>query len=65
MVRRVCDLENLVNEEAIGRVGLQRHVKKKIQLAPFLPSQLYKLYLHYIFFAQPLLVQPLFYLKVY
>jgi hypothetical protein len=25
----VCDLENLVNEEAIARVGLQRHVKKK------------------------------------
>jgi hypothetical protein len=25
----VCDLENLVNEEAIARVGLQRQVKKK------------------------------------
>jgi hypothetical protein len=24
----MCDLENLVNEEAIARVGLQRHVKK-------------------------------------
>jgi hypothetical protein len=28
MARRVCDLENLVNEEAIARVGLQRHIKK-------------------------------------
>jgi hypothetical protein len=28
VARRVCDLENLVNEEAIARVGLQRHVKK-------------------------------------
>jgi uncharacterized membrane protein YjjP (DUF1212 family) len=28
VARRVCDLENLVNEEAISRVGLQRHVKK-------------------------------------
>jgi hypothetical protein len=27
----VCDLENLVNEEAIARVGLQRHMKKKIE----------------------------------
>jgi hypothetical protein len=26
----VCDLENLVNEEAIARVGLQRHIKKTI-----------------------------------
>jgi hypothetical protein len=26
----VCDLENLVNEEAIARVGLQRHMKKII-----------------------------------
>jgi hypothetical protein len=25
----VCDLENLVNEEAIARVGLQRHMKSK------------------------------------
>ena len=25
----VCDLENLVNEEAITRVGSQRHSKKK------------------------------------
>jgi hypothetical protein len=25
----VCDLENLVNEEAIPRVGLQHHMKKK------------------------------------
>jgi hypothetical protein len=25
----LCDLENPVNEEAIARVGLQRHVKKK------------------------------------
>jgi hypothetical protein len=25
----VCDLENLVNEEAIARVGLQSHMKKK------------------------------------
>jgi hypothetical protein len=28
VARRVCDLENFVNEEAIARVGLQRHVKK-------------------------------------
>jgi hypothetical protein len=28
--RRMCDLENLVNEEAIARVGLQRHVKKDV-----------------------------------
>jgi hypothetical protein len=28
VARRVCDLENLVNEEAIARVGLQRHMKK-------------------------------------
>jgi hypothetical protein len=27
VARRVCDLENLVNEEAIARVGLQRHLK--------------------------------------
>jgi hypothetical protein len=26
----VCDLENLVSEEAIARVGLQRHAKKKV-----------------------------------
>jgi hypothetical protein len=24
----VCGLENLVNEEAIARIGLQRHIKK-------------------------------------
>jgi hypothetical protein len=29
VARRVCDLENLVNEEAIARVGLQRHLGKK------------------------------------
>jgi hypothetical protein len=29
VARRVCDLENLVNEEAIAHVGMQRHVKKK------------------------------------
>jgi predicted DNA-binding protein (UPF0251 family) len=29
VARRVCDLENLVDEEAIARVGLQRHMKKK------------------------------------
>jgi hypothetical protein len=28
VVHRVCDLENLVNEEAIARVGLQRQIKK-------------------------------------
>jgi hypothetical protein len=32
MARRVCDLENLVNEEAIARVGLQRQVKKNIYI---------------------------------
>ena len=26
----VCDLENLKNEEAMTRVGLQRHRKKKL-----------------------------------
>jgi hypothetical protein len=35
VARRVCDLENLVNEEAIARVGLQRHVKKKKQIDVF------------------------------
>jgi hypothetical protein len=30
VARRVCDLENLVNEEAIAQVELQRHVNKKI-----------------------------------
>jgi hypothetical protein len=28
----VCDLENLVNEEAIARVGPQRHIKKILGL---------------------------------
>jgi hypothetical protein len=28
----VCDLENLVNEEAMTRVGSQRHRKKKLTL---------------------------------
>jgi hypothetical protein len=28
----VCDLENLVSEEAIARVELQRHVKKIITI---------------------------------
>jgi hypothetical protein len=28
----VCDLENLVNEEAIARDGLQRHIKKKYKM---------------------------------
>jgi hypothetical protein len=32
VARRVCNLENLVNEDAIARVGLQRHVKKKIHV---------------------------------
>jgi hypothetical protein len=34
----VCDLENLVNEEAIARVRLQRHVKKKTfsEIVPFI-----------------------------
>jgi hypothetical protein len=30
VARRVCDLENLVSEEAIARVGLQRHVKQML-----------------------------------
>jgi hypothetical protein len=30
VARRVCDLENPVNEEAKARVGPQRHVKKII-----------------------------------
>jgi hypothetical protein len=30
VTRRMCDIENLVNEEAIARVGLQRHVKKSV-----------------------------------
>jgi hypothetical protein len=29
VARRVCDLENLVNEEAIARVGLRCHTKKR------------------------------------
>jgi hypothetical protein len=29
VARRVCGLENHVNEEAIAGVGLQRHLKKK------------------------------------
>jgi hypothetical protein len=28
LARRVCDLENLVNEEAVALVGLQRHTKR-------------------------------------
>jgi hypothetical protein len=32
VARRMCDLVKLVNEEAIARVGLQRHVKKKNSL---------------------------------
>jgi hypothetical protein len=28
VARPVCGLENLMNEEAIARIGLQRHVKK-------------------------------------
>jgi hypothetical protein len=36
VARRVCDLENLVNEEAIARVGLQRHVKEKCVLCSYL-----------------------------
>jgi hypothetical protein len=32
VARRVCDLENLVNEEAIAHVGLQRHIKKYVRL---------------------------------
>ena len=28
----VCDLENLKNEEAMTRVGSQRHSKKKLNL---------------------------------
>jgi hypothetical protein len=28
VANRVCDLENLVSEEAVARVGLQRHVKQ-------------------------------------
>jgi hypothetical protein len=32
VARRVCDLENLVNEEAIASVGLQRYVKKNYNL---------------------------------
>ena len=30
----VCDLENLKNEEAMTRVGSQRHSKKKIYIIP-------------------------------
>jgi hypothetical protein len=30
----MCDLENLVNEEAIARVGLQRDVKKEEEDIP-------------------------------
>jgi len=30
----VCDLENLKNEEAMTRVGSQRHRKKQINIIP-------------------------------
>jgi hypothetical protein len=30
VARRVCDLENLRDEEAIARVGLQRYIKKNM-----------------------------------
>jgi hypothetical protein len=30
VARRVSDLENLMNEEAIARVGLQSHTKKVV-----------------------------------
>jgi len=31
----VCDLENLVNEEAMGCVGSQRHKKKLCFICPY------------------------------
>jgi hypothetical protein len=42
----VCDLENLLNEEAIVRVGLQRHVKKqkKNYMAVFLSCRFFKFF---------------------
>jgi hypothetical protein len=29
VARRMCDLENIVNKEAMTRVKLQHHIKKK------------------------------------
>jgi hypothetical protein len=40
VTRRVCDLENLVNEEAIAPAWLQRHVKK-IQMIKLFITQFY------------------------
>jgi len=34
----VCDLENLNNEEAVTRVGSQRHKKKKLHLVGYFHS---------------------------
>jgi len=34
----VCDLENLKNEEAITRVGSQRHLKKKVAVSGFVQN---------------------------
>jgi len=52
----VCDLENLKNEEAMTRVGSQRHSEKKKPLITFKPQNLLLLlfitfyvgYLYYI-----------------
>jgi hypothetical protein len=46
VARRVCDLENLVNEEAIARVGLQRHVEKSLTVRN-LSIKLYRIYICY------------------
>ena len=35
MRRCVCDLENLKNEEAMTRVGSQRHRKKNGEILPY------------------------------
>jgi hypothetical protein len=34
----VCDLENLKNEEAMTRVGSQRHLKKKVCVSGFIQN---------------------------
>jgi hypothetical protein len=46
VARRVCDLENLVNEEVIARVGLQRHVKNSGVNRSTLPQAVVIVWIH-------------------
>jgi hypothetical protein len=52
VARRVCDLENLVNEEAIAPVGLQRHVKKRRKILEY--ELLYYVFLYVWYFSSKL-----------